>query len=60
MRYARHILSKYLNEVDDKFKTLADFILKKSDNIQKELEGRKHAKLEMKETITSLEYCLMK
>lgn len=59
-RNIMEIFGKRLNNVNDKLKTLEDFTLEENDYIRKELEGCKHAKLEMRETITSLECLLTK
>lgn len=59
MRQSVEILGKRLNEVEEKLKTLDDFSFEENDNIQKELEGRQHAKYEMNEVITFLECELM-
>lgn len=53
--WALEIFGKCLNKVDDQFKTFEDFTLEENDNIRKELEGCKYAKLEIRQTITILE-----
>lgn len=48
-RQAMEFFGQRLNKVDDTFKTFEDFTLEENGNIQKELEGRKHVELEMRE-----------
>lgn len=54
-RQALEILDRRLNELNSKFKTLEEFTLDENDNIHKNLDGRKAAEVEVKETITFLE-----